>query len=146
MEEKKKKEAEEIALKQNIVHQQGMAAIGHMRIVKRLNKRIRQVNNEIQKENRIIEHQKAEQERSGSNDKVEKELQAFRQERKHSELARETRRRLRKQKMNAVQLRESEKQYQRDKLRMYQMHRQYMEEVGASVGATAISPVRVPRR
>ena len=41
---------------------------------------------------------------------------------------------------------EDEKQYQRDKLRMYQMHRTYMEEVGASVGATVMSPVRVPRR
>ena len=41
---------------------------------------------------------------------------------------------------------EDEKQYQRDKLRMYQMHRTYMEEAGASVGATVMSPVRVPRR
>ena len=41
---------------------------------------------------------------------------------------------------------EDEKQYQRDKLRLYQMHRTYLEEVGASVGATVVSPVRVPRR
>ena len=144
--ERKKREAEEKALKQKIVEQQGMAAVGHMRIVKRLNKRIHKVKSEIQLENKMEEQHGMEVEANTSNDKVEQELRAFQESRKHSELARETKRRLRKQKMRAVKLREEEKQYQRDKLRMYQMHRNYMEEVGASVGATVVSPVRVPRR
>ena len=79
-------------------------------------------------------------------DKVEAEMNAFKENRRHSDIARETKERIRRQKMKAKKVVEDEKQYQRDKLRMYQMHRTYMKEVGASVGATVMSPVRVPRR
>ena len=88
---KKKREAEEKALKQKIVEQQGMAAVGHMRIVKRLNKRIHKVKSEIQLENKMEEQHGMEVEANTSNDKVEQELRAFQESRKHSELAEEHR-------------------------------------------------------
>ena len=150
---KEKEEASKArALQEKTVEKQGLAAVGHMRIVKRLNRNLK----EHQKES-AMEHQDQEnvgntsvqfsiQGKKSSPDKVNDEIKAFKENRKHSELARDTKRRLRKQQMVAVKLREDEKEYQRDKLRMYQMHRNYMEEVGASVGATVVSPIRIPRR
>ena len=125
---------------------QGLAALGHQRIVKRLNRRIKEAHEIKRKQIEEDSYDANDKITSQTYDKVEAEVVAFKENRRHSDIARETKERLRRHKMRAAKVVEDEKQYQRDKLRLYQMHRTYLEEVGASVGATVVSPVRVPRR
>ena len=142
--EEKAKEKVEIERKRKLIEKQGLAELGHQKIVKRLNRQIKKTYMAKAKQMEIEEARKENEEHVV--DKVEAEMNAFKENRRHSDIARETKERIRRQKMKAKKVVEDEKQYQRDKLRMYQMHRTYMEEVGASVGATVMSPVRVPRR
>ena len=105
--EEKAKEKVEIERKRKLIEKQGLAELGHQKIVKRLNRQIKKTYMAKAKQMEIEEARKENEEHVV--DKVEAEMNAFKENRRHSDIARETKERIRRQKMKAKKVVEDEK-------------------------------------